>query len=152
MALEQTLNETLRQAIKSRDMRTADVVRMLKTRIVERTTARGFAGTVDDALVSDVIAAYRKQLQKALVEYENAGPQGAAQAEQLRFEIAFCERFLPAALDETALRSLVRERMAALAITDPRQVGRLVGDIMKSHRGRVDAADVKRVAEELLRG
>lgn len=152
MDLQQALNETLRQAIKSRDTRTADVVRMLKTRIAERTTARGFAGTVDDALVSDVIAAYRKQLQKALVEYESAGPQGAAQAAQLRVEIAVCERFLPAPLDEAALRALVRERLAALGIADPRQVGRLVGDVMKSHRGRVDAADVKRVAEELLRG
>jgi len=29
-------------------------------------------------------------------------------------------------------------------------VGRLVGDIMKSHKGQVDAATVKRVAEDLL--
>jgi hypothetical protein len=151
MSLERTLNDTLTQAIRERDRRTADVVRMLKTRITERTTAKGFAGSVDDALVGDVIAAYRKQLQKALAEYESAGERGAAQAAQLRFEIAFCERFLPKGLDEPALRTLVRERMTALAITDPRQVGRLVGDVMKSHKGQVEAADVKRVAEELLR-
>jgi uncharacterized protein len=151
MALEQTLNETLRQAIKGRDGRTADVVRMLKTRITERTTAKGFAGAVDDALVVDVIASYRKQLQKALVEYESAGDRGAAPAAQLRFEIAFCERFLPQGLDEAALRALVRERLAALAISDPKQVGRLVGDVLKTHKGQVEATDVKRVAEELLR-
>jgi len=151
MPLEQTLNDTLRQAIKDRDGRTADVVRMLKTRITERTTAKGFAGPVDDALVADVIVAYRKQLQKALVEYENAGDRGAAQAAQLRFEIAFCGRFLPEGLDEAALRALVRERLAALAISDPKQLGRLVGDVMKTHKGQVEAADVKRVAEELLR-
>lgn len=151
MPLEQTLNDTLKQAIRDRDGRTADVVRMLKTRITERTTARGFTGTVDDALIADVIAAYRKQLQKALVEYDNAGDRGAGQAAQLRFEIAFCERFLPQGLDEAALRTLVRERLAALAITDPKQVGRLVGDVMKTHKGQVEAADVKRVAEELLR-
>lgn len=151
MPLEQTLNDTLTQAIRGRDSRTADVVRMLKTRITERTTAKGFTGPVDDALITDVIAAYRKQLQKALVEYEHAGDRGAAQAAQLRFEIAFCERFLPRGLDEAALRALVRERLAALAIADPKQVGRLVGDVMKTHRGQVEAADVKRVAEELLR-
>jgi Asp-tRNA(Asn)/Glu-tRNA(Gln) amidotransferase B subunit len=42
--------------------------------------------------------------------------------------------------------------MGALGITDARQVGRLVGDVMKSHKGQVEAADVKRVAEELLQG
>jgi Asp-tRNA(Asn)/Glu-tRNA(Gln) amidotransferase B subunit len=27
-----------------------------------------------------------------------------------------------------------------------------VGDVMKTHKGQVDAADVKRVAEEVLKG
>jgi hypothetical protein len=151
MALEQRLDEMLREAIRSRDQRTADVVRMLKSRITERRTAKGFGGDVDDALVLDVIGAYRKSLQKALPEYEKAGERGRAQAEQLRFEIAFCESFLPRGLDEAALRALVGERLAALGIADARQVGRLVGDVMKTHKGQVEAADVKRVAEELLR-
>jgi uncharacterized protein YqeY len=152
MALEQTLNETLTQAIKAKDTRTADVVRMIKTRIQERRTAKGFAGEIDDAAVVDVIGAYRKLLQKALPDYEKAGERGAAQAEQLRFEIAFCERFLPKTMDEAAVRALVQERIRALGIGDPKQVGRLVGDIMKTHKGQVEAGDVKRVAEELLKG
>jgi uncharacterized protein YqeY len=152
MALEQTLNETLTQAIKAKDTRTADVVRMIKTKIQERRTAKGFAGEIDDAAVVDVIGAYRKLLQKALPDYEKAGERGAAQAEQLRFEIAFCERFLPKTMDEAAVRALVQERIRALGLGDPKQVGRLVGDIMKTHKGQVEAGDVKRVAEELLKG
>ncbi len=150
MALEQTLDEMLRQAIKARDQRTADVVRMLKTKLAERRTAKGFSGTVDDAVVTEVIGAYRKQLQKALAEYAPAGERAADRVDQLRFELAFCERFLPRRMEEPALRALVQERLDALGIRDPKQVGRLVGDVMKTHRGQVDAADVKRVAEELL--
>ena len=151
MSLEQTLTDTLTQAIRAKDGRVADVVRMLKSRITERRTAKGFTGEVDDALVLDVIGAYRKSLQKALPDYEKAGERGQAQAAQLRFEIEFCERFLPRGLDDAALRALVRERLSALAITDAKQVGRLLGDIMKTHKGRVEATDVKRIAEELLR-
>ena len=150
MGLEQTLDQTLTQAIKEKDTRTADVLRMLKTKLTERRTAKGFAGAVDDALVLDVIGAYRKQLQKALAEFEKVGERGAAQAAQLRFEIAFCERFLPRGMDEAALRALVRERVGTLGVTDAKQVGRLVGDIMKTHKGQVEAGDVKRIAEELL--
>ena len=150
MALAQQLDDTLKTAIKDKDSRTANVVRMLKTRLAERTSAKGFQGQVDDALVTDVIGAYRKQLQKALAEYEKLGDRGATQAADLRFEIEFCERFLPRGMDEAALRALVAERLAALGITDAKQSGRLVGDIMKTHKGQVDAADVKRVAEELL--
>jgi len=151
MALEDTLNETLTRAIKAKDTRTADVVRMVKTKLQERRTAKGFSGQVDDALVLDVIAAYKKQLQKALVEFDKAGERGATQSAQLRFEIAFLDRYLPRGLDEAALRTLVRERLAMLGITDPKQVGRLVGDVLKTHKGQVDGADVKRIAEELLR-
>jgi uncharacterized protein len=152
MALEQELNERLTRAIKDRDPQTADVLRMVKSRLQERRTAKGFSGQVDDALVLDVIGAYRKQLQKALVEFEKVGERGAAQVAQLRFEIALCEGYLPKGLDETALRDLVRERLASLGIADAKQVGRLVGDVMKTHKGQVEAGDVKRVAEELLRG
>src|SRR5207245_9425521 len=91
MAIEQQLTDTLTQAIRAKDTRTADVVRMLKTRLQERRTAKGFTGQVDDALLLDGIGAYRKQLQKALAEYEKLGERGAAHAAQLRFEIDFCE-------------------------------------------------------------
>jgi hypothetical protein len=152
MALEQELSDLLTRAIREKDARTADVVRMLKTRLQERRTAKGFSGQVDDALVQDVIAAYRKQLQKALAEYEKVGERGAAQAAQLRFEIGFCERFLPKGLGEAALRTLVQERLRTLNITEAKQVGRLVGDIMKTHKGQAEAGDIKRIAEELLTG
>ena len=150
MPIEQQLTEALTQAIRAKDTRTADVVRMLKTRLQERRTAKGFTGQVDDALVMDVIGAYRKQLQKALAEYDKLGERGAAQAAQLRFEIEFCERFLPKGMDATALRTLVQERAKALGVSDSKQVGRLVGDVMKTHKGQVDAADVKKIAEDLL--
>ena len=152
MGLEAQLNDTLKQAMKDKDPKTSDVVRMIKTKIMERRTARGFTGVVDDALIVDVIAAYRKQLQKAVEEFEKVGEKGAEQAAQLRFEVGFCERFLPKGLDAAALRALVQERMAALGITDAKQTGKLIGDIMKTNKGQVEAGDVKRVAEELLKG
>jgi len=152
MSVEQQLTDTLTKAIREKDQRTSDVVRMIKTKITERRTAKG-AGVIDDAAVIDVIGAYRKQLQKAIGEYEKAGGErAAAQVAQLRFEVEFCERFLPKTMDDAAVRALVKERIGALGITDAKQAGRLIGDVMKTHKGQVDAADVKRVAEELLQG
>ena len=151
MPLEQQLNDTLKQAMKDKDQATSDVVRMIKTKIMERRTAKGFSGVVDDALIVDVIAAYRKQLQKAVEEFEKVGEKGKEQADQLRFEVQFCERFLPKQLDAAALQALVKERMAALGVTDAKMFGKLLGDIMKTHKGLVEANDIKRVAEEILK-
>ena len=152
MSLEQELTDRLTQAIKTKDAPTADVVRMIKTRLQERRTAKDFSGTINDAVVLEVIGAYRKLIQKAIAEYEKLGERGAEQAAKLRFEIGFCEGYLPKGLDEAAVRALVQERIRVLGIADAKQVGRLVGDIMKTHKGQVEAADVKRMAEEMLKG
>ena len=148
--LELKLNDLLKQAMRNKDQKTSDVVRMLKTKVMERRTAKGFSGTVDDALILDVIAAYRKQMQKALEEFDKAGVKSGEQIDQLRYEIEFCERFLPKGLDVAAVEALVKERIASLGIADAKQVGRLVGDIMKTHKGQVEAGDVKKIAESLL--
>jgi len=150
MPIEQQLNDILKQALRDKDQPTLDVVRMIKAKLQERRTAKGFSGEVDDPLVLDVISSYRKQLQKALEEFEKAGERGAEQASKLRGEIAFCERFLPRTMSRDEVAALVRERIAALGVSDAKQVGRLVGEIMKTHRGKVEASDVKSVAEELL--
>ena len=152
MSIEQDLDARLKQALRDKDQPTLDVVRMVKSKVQERRTAKGFAGEVDDALLRDVIGAYRKQLQKAAEEYEKLGERGADQLGKLRFEIGFTSQFLPATMGDAELRTLVEGRIAALGVTDAKQVGKLVGDVMKTHRGQVEAADVKRIAEALLAG
>lgn len=150
MSLEIKLNDLLKESLKSKDQTTADVVRMLKTKVMERRTAKGFSGTVDDALILDVIAAYKKQLGKAVEEFEKIGEKGAAEVAQLKTEIKVCERFLPQGLSQDEVAALVKERIATLGITDQKAIGKLLGDIMKTHKGLVEANDVKRIAATLL--
>src|SRR5262245_11278412 len=95
MSLEQELNQVLKDAMYKKDQQTADVVRMIKTKVTERRTAPGFKGQVDDPLILDVIASYQKQLRKALEEYQSAGDRGAEMRAQLQFAIGFGDRFLP---------------------------------------------------------
>ena len=59
MGIEQELSDTLTRAIKDKDAPTANVVRMLKTKLQERRTAKGFSGTVDDALLVEIAGAER---------------------------------------------------------------------------------------------
>src|SRR5690606_32048229 len=99
MSLEEDLRARLTQSIKNRDLRTANVIRMINTRITERRTAADFKGQLDDAQIRDLIAAYKKSLEKARVEFANAGEKGVAHVAELDFEIAFCQGFLPAQLD-----------------------------------------------------
>ena len=149
MSIETQLNDTLKQSMKDKDQQTLGVVRMLKTKIMEKRTSKGFTGEITDEIALEVISAYKKQMQKALEEYEKLN--ATTEIEQLKFEIQFCEKFLPKGLDDTALAALVKERIGTLGITDVKQMGKLLGDIMKTHKGQVDANNIKKIAESFIK-
>jgi uncharacterized protein len=152
MSLEEDLRARLTAAIKAKDLRVANIIRMINTKVMERRTAPNFKGTVDDELVRDVIGAYKKSLEKAREEFAAAGEKGAEHAADLDFEIRFCSQFLPEPLGPDEVRAAVREAVAELGgKPDPKAAGRLVGAVMKKHKGRVDAALVKQMVDEEMK-
>jgi uncharacterized protein YqeY len=150
MSIEQDLRKLLTESMRSKDLRTADVVRMINTKVMERRTAKGFSGQVDDALYVDVIAAYKKSLGKAREEFLAAGERGQKPAEDLKWEMELCDRFLPSALTPDEIRVAVKAAVAALGLTDPKQAGKVVAEVMKANKGRTEAGVVKKVADEEL--
>ena len=151
--LEAQLREQLTAAIKAKDLPTANLIRMINTKIMERRTAKGFTGTVDDALILDVIATYKKSMEKARGDFANAGERGKEQLAELEFEIAWCSKFLPQGLSEAELRDAVAKAVGELPAKDPKQAGRVIGALKKQYGDRVDAQLAKKlVDEELAKG
>jgi uncharacterized protein YqeY len=150
MSIESQIGDLLKEAMRAKDQRTADCVRMIKTKHMERRTAAGFKGPLDDALWLDVIASYQKQMRKAREEYAALGEKGAPHIPQLDWEIEFCSRFLPKTAGEDEVRAVVKETVAKLPVKDPKQAGRVMGEIMKAHKGSFDPQMVKRLVEEAL--
>ncbi|HRC55466.1 MAG: GatB/YqeY domain-containing protein [Myxococcales bacterium] len=149
-SLEQTLREQLTASIRAKDLQTANLIRMINTKVMERRTAKGFTGTVDDALILDVIATYKKQMEKARADFANAGERGKEQLAEIDFEVKWCAGFLPTQLSEAELRAAIAAVIAELPQKDPKMAGRVIGAVKKAHGDRADAALTKRIAEELL--
>ena len=150
MSIETQIGDQLKDAMRQKDQQTADCIRMIKTKHMERRTAAGFKGPLDDALWLDVIAAYQKQLRKARDEYAALGEKGASFLPQLEFEIEFCSRFLPKTAGEDEVRAVVKETVARMGVTDPKQAGKVMGEIMKTRKGLFDPQMVKRLVEETI--
>jgi hypothetical protein len=150
MSIETQIADLLKDSMRARDARTADCLRMIKTKHMERRTAAGFKAPLDDALWLDVIASYQKQLRKTREEYVAVGERGAAALPQIDFEIELCGKFLPKAASDAEVLTAVRETIARSGATDPKQVGRIVGEIMKANKGRFEPSTVKRLVEQEL--
>ena len=150
MPIEQDLRERLTAAMKAKDLKTANVIRMVNTKIMERRTAKGFSGLVDDALCQDVISAYKKSLEKGIEEYSQLGEKGKEQIAELSWEINYCAQFLPKQLSKDELKIAVQSAIQKLGVTDVKMAGRVVGEVMKGHKGKTDAGVVKKLVEQLL--
>ena len=150
--LEAQLREQLTAAIKAKDLKTANLIRMINTKVMERRTAKDFSGQVDDALVLDVISAYKKSMEKARAEYANAGERGKEQIAEIDFEVAWCAGLLPKQLSADELRAAVAKAVGELPAKDPKMAGRVIGALKKQFGDRVDVQAAKKLIDEALAG
>jgi uncharacterized protein len=150
MTIEEQIMTRMKESMRSKNHDELGLLRMVKTEAQKAKTAPGFDGKADDAFWIDVIAKYVKQQQRAIGEFEKAGESAKETIEKLAFDIAYLSEFLPKKLGEAETRALVDEAIAAAQATDVKMVGKVMGLIMKQHRDQVDAALVKKLAEEAL--
>lgn len=147
MGIHEELDQRLKAAMRAKDERALDVIRMIRSQAKKVATTEG--RELDDKLYLATIQSYVKQMKRAREEYEEAEG-GQEMAAKLGYEIEYLEPFLPKMLNEQETRALVKEVIDANAVSDKRQAGRVVGLMMKTHKGEVDPALVKQLADALL--
>ena len=60
MSIQEDLTTRMKDAMRAKDKPMLNLIRMLKSKMGEKTTAKGFSGEVDDALWIEVITRYAK--------------------------------------------------------------------------------------------
>ncbi|MEX2322476.1 MAG: GatB/YqeY domain-containing protein [Acidimicrobiia bacterium] len=150
MAIHEELTAELKDAMKARHRDRLDVIRQIETEVSRAKTEPGFSGEADDALYRSVIAAYSKKMDKARDEFAALGERGAEAVTKLTFEIDYLSRWLPQGLSEDETREVVRIAIKELQATEAKQLGQVVGHIMKNGPRGVDGALVNRLVREAL--
>ena len=149
MSIEEQLATQMKTAMRARDKKTLGLIRMLKSKMGERTTAAGFEGEVDDKLWLEVITAYAKSQKKAIAQFEKAGEAGKGHIEELSWELAYLDQFLPKKADEATVRIWVQEAIDGMGAGNAK-MGPVMGLVMKAHKAEVDAQMVRAIVQELL--
>lgn len=152
MSIQEELRAELKDAMRAKDRARLDVIRQVESEISVVKSAANFSGEVDDKLYLKVLAAYVKRMQKAVKEYEAAGDRGKEMVQSLGFEVAYLSRWLPSMMSEEETRPLVTQAIAELGLTDAKQAGRVVGHLMKDHKGKLDGGMASKLARQLLGG
>jgi uncharacterized protein YqeY len=106
--------------------------------------------TLADEVSVAVLRRLEKQRLESIEAFEQAGRAERVAAE--RAELAVVQEFLPKLADEARTRAWVAEAIAATGAAKPGDVGRVMGALMKAHKGDVDGTLARRIASELLAG
>ena len=104
--------------------------------------------TLSDAACIPLLRRLEKQRKESIEAFETGGR--PERADEERAELAVIEGFLPSLADEATTRAWVRESIQSSGARAPGDVGRVMGALMKAHKGEVDGGLARKVAAELL--
>ena len=108
------------------------------------------APTVSDEACTAILRRIAKQHLESIEAFEKAGR--AESVAQEKAELAVIEEFLPKLADEATTRAWVDAAIAASGAQAPGDVGKVMGAVMKAHKGEVDGNLARRIAAERLAG
>lgn len=148
MSLKDTIKSDLTAAMKSGDDTGRSTLRMALAAITNAEVAGDEAVQLTDEQVIAVLQAEAKKRTEAAEIYSQAGRSEAAAKE--RAELAVLERYLPAAMSEDDIRTVVAEEVAAAAASG-NSGPKAMGVVVKAVRGRVGAGADGSVVARLVK-
>jgi uncharacterized protein YqeY len=149
MSLYETILTHLKSAMKSGDNMKRDTLRLLQSAvkniaIEKRKTPQEFS----DSEVQDVIRRLVKQHKDSIEQYRAGNRFDLVEKEEA--ELNVLSAYLPQAMSEGELQSLVQAALKEAGVTSKSQMGQAMGIVMKKAAGRADGDAVRRIVESFL--
>jgi hypothetical protein len=137
----------LAQALKARDEVRLATLRSIRAAFLNEMKKDNAASLTDEVCVT-LLRRLQKQRQESIDAFSAAGRSDRADAE--RAELAIIDSLLPKLADEATTRAWVEEAIAASGASGAKDLGKVMGAVMKAHKGDVDGNLARRIAAERL--
>jgi uncharacterized protein YqeY len=148
MSLEERLDADLKDAIRRGQETRKLAIRSAKTAIMMAKVAGEEARTLTDDEVLAIIARQVKQRRDSITEFAKGGRQDLIDQEQAEIDVLAV--YLPAQMDEAAVRARAQAVIEELGVTDVKGVGPVMKRLTAELRGQADGQVINRVVRELL--
>ena len=149
MSIFATVNEQLKESMKAKDADRTRGLRGIRAAFIVEMKADN-SETLNDERCVKALRSLAKQRRDSIDSYTAAGREDLAATEQA--ELNVIDELLPKLADEATTEAYVAAAIAACGATSVKELGKVLGLVMKSHKDEVDGALVKSVATRLLGG
>ena len=136
--LKNQITDVLKNSMRAKEMATVTVIRGLQAAIKQIEIDERIE--LDDAQVLAVIEKQIKQRKESVKAFAGAGRDDLASKEQAEVEVI--SQFLPAAMTEEELDSIIEQTIAAQEATSMKDMGKVMNSLRPIIAGRADPAQV----------
>ena len=146
MSLKEQINKDLKQAMKAKETKKRDALRLLNSafkqiEIDERKE-------LNDEDVIKIIQKQVKQRNDSIEQYKKAGRDDLVAKEQQ--EINYYKTYLPVQLDDDELENIIKEIIASVGATSMRDMGKVMSVATKLLVGKADGKRINLSVKKLL--
>jgi len=134
MTLLHRIEDAMRDAMKARDSRRTQTLRMAMSAAHNRRIE--LQRDLSDEEVTEVLARQVKQRRESIEAFRAGGREERAAEEEA--EAGILTEFLPEQLSEEDVAALVRDAIEATSATSPADLGRVMGRVAPQIKGRAD--------------
>ena len=149
MPIIDDVTSQMKDAMRAKDKVRLAALRGIRAAFIEALKADG-ADTLSDEKCIPILRRLEKQRKESIAAYEAGGREDLAAPE--RGELTVIEGFLPSLADEATTTVWVQAAIDSAGASGPQDMGKVMGALMRAHKGEVDGGLAKDVALKLLRG
>lgn len=148
MSLKEKLTADMKEAMKAREAgrQRLGVIRLVRGAI--RQQEIDGQRELDDDAVLTVISKEVKQRRDSIEEFQKGGREDLVR--QHEAEIAILMEYLPRQMTEDEVRSAVREAITATGASTPKEMGKVMKELMPKVKGRADGKLVNQIVRAML--
>lgn len=142
------LKESLKEAMKNKDVVLLNVIRGLLTAFTNELVATGKTpqDTISDEEATKVIRRVIKQREDSISQFSSAGRMDLADEDTAQLEIL--KKYVPAPAGDDEVRKVVEKIKMEMGDIDKSKMGMLIGAVKKELGDRGDGNIIKRIIEE----
>jgi len=141
------IQSDLKAAVKNREKTRIGVLRMVLS-VLQNAELEEREELSDEKELA-VIASYARRIKESIEEYTKAGRDDLVAREGE--ELVIVMSYLPEQMTMEDIRREASRVIAELGAAAPRDMGRVMGEMMKRFKGKVDGSAVNEVVTELLK-
>ena len=133
-------------AMRSGDTKRRDAIRLLQAAIKQREVDERIE--MDDAMVIVVIEKMIKQRKDSITQYVAAKREDLADIE--RYEVGVLQAYMPKALNDSEVESIVEEVISLIGAKKPQEMGKVIAALRPKLAGRADMGKVAALVKSRL--